>query len=182
MSIITWDLEIAKSVDEVHGGWEAVRRGDAGISCVCLYDTDSGRYHTYDDNDLADAMLHLNSADILVGFNTKGFDTPVIESVTGYSIAADQYDILEEIWAGLQTRTKGYKLKQVCERLEIGTKVITGDSAPNLYQTGRMGKLFDYCINDVHLTRKLAQWINNTGYILSPENEPIEVNPPGVDV
>jgi hypothetical protein len=179
---IIWDLEIALPVEEIPGGWDAVRRGEAGISCVCLYDTITERYHTYDQHTLVECMLHLNSADVLIGFNTKGFDTPVIESITGYSVNVDQYDILEEIWRALPSKTKGYKLKQLCERLDIGTKVVTGESAPTLFRTGQFGKLFDYCINDVHLTRKLARWINDNGYVLGPENEPIEVNPPGVDV
>src|SRR5262245_41926483 len=84
--VITWDLEIAIPVEEVPGGWEAVRRGAAGISCVCLFDTDTGRSHTYDSQGLVECMDHLNSADVLVGFNTIGFDTPVIESITGYTL------------------------------------------------------------------------------------------------
>jgi len=182
MSIITWDLEIAQPVEEVPGGWDEVRKGGAGISAVCLYDTASERYHTYDEFDLDACVDHLNSADILVGFNSLGFDTPVLETLTGATLETEQYDILAEVWRALSTRQKGYKLKDICERLNIGTKVRTGDSAPNLYRDGRFGKLFDYCINDVHLTRKLANWINTNGHILTPDHEPLSVNSLGVEV
>ena len=182
MKVLTWDLEIATPVEEVIGGWEGVRRGDAGISCLCLYDTTSGRVHVYDENDLEEGMAHLNEADLLVGFNTTGFDTPIMESVTGYTLSPAQYDILLEVWRALPSRQKGYKLANICERLQLGRKAQTGESAPNLYRTGRMGKLIDYCIQDVHLTRKLANWINTEGYILTPDGEPLEVSPAGVEV
>ena len=175
MRVVTWDIEIAQPIEETPGGWEGARRGDAGISCVCLYDTTSGRTHVYDEHDLEECSAHLNSADMLVGFNTLSFDTPVMESVVGYSVLTPQYDILSLIWKELGTRHKGYRLADICERLQLGEKNGNGESAPNLYRKGRFGRLFDYCINDVHLTRKLANWINDNGYILTPEREPIPI-------
>lgn len=182
MSVITFDLEIAVPVEEVSGGWEAVRRGDAGVSCLCLYDTSSSRYHVYDEHDLEEGMAHLNEADLLVGFNSISFDTPIMESITGYTVNPIQYDILAEVWRALPSRQKGYRLAEICDRLALGTKVQTGESAPNLYRSGRMGKLIDYCIQDVHLTRKLANWINTNGYIMTPEYEPLEVSRIEVEV
>ena len=182
MRVLTWDLEIATPADEVPGGWEAVRRGDAGVSCICMYDTETRRVHVYDEHDLEEAMAHLNEADLLVGFNSTGFDTPIMESVTGWTLNPAQYDILTEVWRALPNRQKGYKLAEICGRLELGHKVRTGDSAPNLYRDGKMGKLIDYCINDVHITRSLANWINTEGYILTPEYEQLGISPPGVEV
>jgi DEAD/DEAH box helicase domain-containing protein len=181
MRVVTWDLEIAVPVEEVVGGWEAVRRGGAGISVVCLHDTGTGRTHVYDEHDLEEAIEHLNDSELLVGYNTTGFDTPIIESVTGYSLNVPHYDILTEIWRALGSKQKGYKLGEVSERLKLGQKARTGDSAPNLYRNGRMGKLIDYCINDVALTRNLSNWINTNGYILTPTEDILDVNRPGVD-
>jgi len=178
--VITWDLEIAIPVDEVPGGWEAVRQGGAGISTVCMYDTGTDRVHVYDEHDLEDAIVHLNEADLLVGYNSTGFDTPVIESITGYPINVDHYDILHQIWRALGSHRKGYKLGEVSEGLQIGQKTDKGTSAPELYRQGRFGKLVDYCINDVALTRNLANWITDNGYILTPDHEHLVMDGPGV--
>lgn len=124
-------------------------------------------------------MIRLNEADLLVGYNCVSFDTPVIESVTGYTINVDQYDILANIWGALGTKRKGFKLGEVTSRLGLGDKVVNGEGAPSLYRAQRFGKLFDYCINDVAITRTLANWIQFNGYILTPENEPLEVARPG---
>lgn len=179
-SIITWDLEIALPVEKVPGGWDAVRRGGGGVSTVCLYDTLTGRYHVYDQHTLVECVDHLNSADMLVGFNNVGFDTTIIESMTETSILTPQYDILNEVWRALPVRSKGYKLADICDRLSLGRKTRTGDSAPNLLSAGKFGLLVDYCINDVHLTRVLAHWIEYNGYITTPDGAPIELSRPGV--
>lgn len=171
LSIITWDIEIATPIEEVPSGWEGARRGDAGISCLCLYDTGTERMHVYDEHDLEEALAHLNTADFLVGFNTMAFDTPCIESVVGYSVMPEQYDILNLIWKALPQRTKGYRLGQICERLGLGEKNGHGESAPILYRKHRFGRLFDYCMNDVQLTRRLANFINDQQHILTPEHE-----------
>ncbi len=179
-SIITWDLEIAIPVEEVPGGWDAVRHGAAGISTLCLHDTRTGRYHVYDEHTLSECIDHMNSADLLIGFNTIGFDTPVLECLTETTLIAPQYDILSEIWKALPSKTKGFKLSDVCLRLGLGSKSRTGASAPELLRAGHFGTLVDYCINDVHLTRKLANHIERMGYILTPDGDPLELSRPGV--
>lgn len=178
--LIVWDLEIAIPVEEVPGGWDAVRRGGAGVSCICLYDTASDRYHCYDAFTLPEAIDHLNEADLLIGFNTISFDTPIMESLTDATLMPPQFDILNEIWSVLPTRTKGYKLAQLCDRLGLGTKSRTGASAPDLYRTGQFGRLIDYCMNDVALTRRLANFMEREGHVLTPDGEPLHVSGPGM--
>ncbi len=179
-SSITWDLETAIPVEEVPGGWDAVRVGAAGVSTVCLYDTRTGRYHVYDAKGLDQCMAHMNSADMLIGFNSLGFDTPIMECLTENSLLTPQYDILCEVWRALPYKAKGFKLTEICQRLGLGHKTVTGASAPTLLREGRFGSLVDYCINDVHLTRRLAHHIEMHGYILSPDGDPIELTRPGV--
>lgn len=178
--VITWDLEIAIDPEELGNDWEAVRRGAAGVSCICLYDTKTERVHTYGHQNLEECMAHLNDADLLVGFNTLSFDTPIMESLTDYTLLPHQYDILAEIWRVLPSKRKGFKLKELGPRMNLGHKTRPGASAPALFKEGRFGELFDYCINDVMLTRRLANWINANGYILTPEGDPLEITRPEV--
>jgi DEAD/DEAH box helicase domain-containing protein len=182
MRVITYDLEIAQGPEEIPGGWEAIRKGEGGVSCVSLYDTATERYHLYDENDLEECADHLNQADILVSFNGIEFDTPCFQGASGRDVYPNQYDILHEIWKALGEREKGYKLNQICHRLSLGEKNNDGAGAVELYRNGRFGKLFDYCMSDVSLTRKLANFINRYGYVLAPDGSSLYLATPGTEV
>lgn len=124
----------------------------------------------------------MNSADLLVSFNGIEFDTPCLQGFTDLDIYTEQYDILHEIWKSLGGREKGYKLTEICQRLDLGVKNNDGARATQLYRDRHFGKLFDYCMNDVHLTRKLANWINRYGYIVGVSGNWLHLEKPGVDI
>lgn len=199
MRIISYDTEIMSSIDETIDGWDGARRGDAGISCAVLYDTSTRRSHIYcagpwhpdyhmrdlwDPKDLDALLSHLNSADLLIGFNNIAFDTPALQGFTESDILPQQYDILHEVWAGLGGRRyKGFGLDALCTRLGLGSKNgENGESAPLLYKSGRFGRLIDYCTNDVHLTRRLANYIHQHGYVTTPEGETFTIRRPDTRV
>src|SRR2546422_9732256 len=110
MRVLTYDLEIQRGPDEVHSGWDGIRRGDGGVSCVALHDSAIDRILLYNEHDLAACMDHLNDADILVSYNGLDFDMPILQNVTDRDLLPHQYDILHEIWGVLPSKTKGYKL------------------------------------------------------------------------
>jgi uncharacterized protein YprB with RNaseH-like and TPR domain len=120
-------------------------------------------------------MKHLNDADILVSFNGIEFDTPILQSVTGLDLLPEQYDILHEIWKALMNRVKGYKLNDICVRLGLGEKVDNGASAIQLYHDGEFATLYAYCRQDVWLTKRLMDFINRYGYIITPDGEYLEL-------
>lgn len=182
MRIITFDIEIAIPVEDLPGGWDDARNGEAGISCVCLHDTETGRYHVYDASTIDKCIDHLNSADLLVSFNGKGFDVPALEGFTGMEIYAPHYDILAEIWRVLGKRVKGYSLAELAPRVLGLTKSDTGEHAPVLYEQNRYAELIDYCINDVHLTKELFLFIQETGYLLNPDGEEIYLEKPDLEI
>lgn len=176
--IVTWDLEIATPVSEQTGGWEAARRGDCGISALVLSDSETGRFHIYDSKTLDEAIDHLNIADLLVGYNTVDFDSGVLFGVTGRYITVPQYDILLEIWNELGGRIKGYKLDQVAQAtLGIG-KSGNGTFATTLVRQQRWGQLFDYCLNDVHLTQQLFNHVVDFGFIKGADGQEVRLNQP----
>lgn len=182
MRTIVWDCEIKLSPDEVPDGWEGARRGECGISCVALLDSESGRFHVYDEHGLEQCVEHLNEAELLVGFNTLEFDTPALQGAAGLDIFPDQYDILHEVWKALGTRVKGYKLDDICQRAGLGQKNSNGEYATVLYRKQHFGRLFDYCINDVHLTRKLSNFIAREGYIPDHNGNRLYLPSPGIEV
>jgi DEAD/DEAH box helicase domain-containing protein len=179
--IICWDLEIETPVHDNPLGWEAARSGGCGISCLVASDSDSGRFHLYDKHDLDEAVDHLNSADLLVGFNTIDFDSSVIFGVTGRYITVPQYDILKEIYSAIGKRVKGFKLEEVGQHtLAIG-KSGNGEFATTLVKRQHFGKLFDYCLNDVHLVKVLYNHIMDFGWIRGANDEEVHLEKPLIE-
>lgn len=167
MSIIVYDLEIA---EEVKDDWEAARRGDKGVSSLVLWDSETERYHLYDDYTFEKAAEHLNSADLLVSFNGAEFDRPCFQGYTGYTITPKEFDILQAVWTALGGRKmKGWRLDNICDRTLGLRKNGNGASAPRLFAEGRYGELFDYNLNDVYLTRKLYNHIVDYGTVIGPD-------------
>lgn len=174
--VITFDLEIAREVE--NGDWTAARTGALGLSALCLYDTRTERYHVYDALTLDDAVRHLELADLVVGFNSREFDKPCIEGIIGRRLELGAHcDLLAEVWRRVG-RKKGYKLSQICERTLGLEKNGSGASAPQLYAEGRYAELFDYCLNDVHITRMLYNHIIDHKYIIDVDGFelPFEMN------
>lgn len=175
--ILIFDIEIAKPIEAV-GGWEGAKKGLAGISSAVVWDSDTQRYHLYDANTLDELVAHLNSGDLIVGWNSRDFDIPCIEGVTGQKITAWGYDMLQEIWAAIGRFYKGYKLGDVCYRTLGLEKSGNGESAPHLAATGQWAKLFDYNLNDVHLTKSLYNHVVNEGFIIDVDGEPLHLECP----
>lgn len=158
--LIVYDIEIEKPLAEMPGDcdddrWQAVRDGEAGISAIVLYDNQSQRYHIYGKESLDEAVDHLNTADLLISFNGITFDSEVIHGVTGRYITVAQYDILQEIWKALGHKQKGFRLQEVATRTLGLSKNANGEGAPTMAKKGHWATLFDYCLNDVHITRAL---------------------------
>lgn len=169
---ITYDVEILRPIPERDGkaDWEYARSGRCGISSTVLYDTGTGRYHVYDLHTISKLIEHLNEADVLIGFNNIEFDKRVVESVGKDTLWPPQVDILHEFRSNFSLKRGGWKLGMVCERtLGIG-KTGDGESAPKLASQGRWGELFDYNLNDVHLTRLLFNHVQEHGWVVAPDN------------
>lgn len=174
MHIIVWDLEIAKPV--VNKNWDAAKRGENGISSLVLYDSDTERYHLYDDYTLDRCGEHLNTADLLVGFNSVEFDAPCFQGYTGVALTPPHFDILQAVWTALDNRRrKGWRLDDICQRTLGEGKSRTGEGAPKLYAEGRFGELFDYNLHDVYLTRKLYNHVVNFGTLVGPDGKPLQL-------
>lgn len=188
LRVITVDIEIAKSIEDLPNGWKDAAQGKCGISSITLYDTHTGRYHVYmptiyvkdgvvcvnEVSHLFEAVDHMNSADILVGWNNNGFDRRCIESYLGVKLTAIDYDILALVRQKVGYQ-KGWKLGEVAERNLGLQKTSNGAAAPELFKNGDMGRLIDYNINDVHLTRQLANLIRDEGCLIGPNGEVVEI-------
>jgi len=185
--MLVYDIEICKAIlgknnrpmtgVEYCEGWHDHKR--MGVSCVCCYDYIENRYRTFMEDNMEDFVLLVESRRTLVGFNNIGFDNKVIayavpkgnddpKKLPGWTMPTDpvnvekylnkkSYDILAEIrnagggWCSLDAMVKA-------NNLATG-KTGNGALAPVWYQQGRIGKLVDYCLADVWLTKKLLDKI-----------------------
>ena len=166
--MLIYDIEIKRCIlsknekpmvsNIVRDGWE--NHGGMGVSCVCCYDYLDDRYRVFLEDNMADFALLVAGRKIIVGFNNLGFDNKVLahEGVGPYEqdleyLNKKSYDIFEEIrsadggWCSLDAMVK-------TNNLATG-KTGNGALAPVWYQEGRIGKLVDYCMADVWLTKKL---------------------------
>ena len=184
--IVTFDLEIEKSVDEV-GGWDGARQGKAGMSCCVTSSIEASpgdfcsratKINLWDRHTMEGLVALLETADTIVSFNGIGFDLPVISALYGREVKPKKhFDILAQIWTALRGKKyKGWGLDPVCQRTIGRGKTGSGEHAPILWMQGRYAEVFDYCLRDVELTEDLYFHIMEVGSIKGPEGEELEIN------
>lgn len=178
---VTLDIETLKLAADLPGGWPALKRGEGGISCVVMWSAASGRPHLYDANTLPDIAFPIGEADVLCTFNGVQFDIPVIEGVLSRKLTIKYHiDLLQQIWGALRAGQprKGNTLGEVAQRtLGVG-KIGSGTLAPALAAEGRWSELFDYCLDDVHLTRRLFLFAQEHGGVVGSNGDLLPLNLP----
>lgn len=219
MRLTTFDIEIETSIEEAgdlearrsgHAdkpqeeimelGWKAAREGKCGIFCVVTCDDPGGKIKLWGNESIRDCYDHLASADLLVGYNSKDFDSQGMNNyllsrcpasdlllhafgaikirteIVNYNargpneIFVPHYDILAEIWSALGERNihGAWGLDEVSKRTIGRGKTGRGDKVPELIANREYGKVFDYCLNDVLLTRDLFFYIARNSAIEGP--------------
>lgn len=157
------------------GGWHDY--AGMGISCIGAYDYVEDRYRLFMDDNMGDFERLVDSRQFVIGYNSRKFDNNLCEA-HGIFIPADKsWDLQVAIWegAGLGPTFKypshsGYGLDAVAFTNLRRRK--TGDGgalAPAHWQRGEYGKLIDYCLNDVFLTRGILDIALMARPILCPK-------------
>ena len=165
-------------------GWAKMRRGEGGISALAIHNDREDWTFVYDDHDILDIAAHLEAADVVIGYSSHFFDVPVVEGLLGRKLALKYHlDLYEEIKKslfknGILQRKGENKLDSVCKRTLGVSKIEHGSNAPTLAKDGRWGRLFNYCMDDVRLTKKLFEHIQTTGGVISPNGTFMKVEIP----
>jgi DEAD/DEAH box helicase domain-containing protein len=172
--IVFFDLETRRYAadlcpDDEDAGWDALRRGEGGISALMIYDTVDNWLYPYNDHDINTIAKHLEAADVVVGYNSARFDIPVVEGMLGRNLHLKyHYDIYSEIaranaHRGIVGMKGDFTLDSVCRRNLGRGKDQNGSCVKALISAGDWSRLFYYCGTDVHLTRDLFTYICNHG-------------------
>ena len=192
--ILIYDCEIIKAirdpkkVDLAHieycNGWDDYENMGISVIGVNIIDTNDGfdfvtNHNATLNTDLRTFQIGLNGTEVLVGFNNQSFDDKLLKA-NGFIIpdTVINYDLLAEIWEGaglgrefVYSTHAGFGLDAICKANGLGEKSGDGANAAILWQKGKHQEVIDYCENDIRLTRKLFDLIQETGEIKDPRED-----------
>lgn len=163
MKHIFLDVETQKSFDEV-GGYKPEK---LGVSFVGIIEREGfegkGVELRFFENDLPALWPVLEQADVIVGFNTDGFDFPVLSSYYSGNVKDwPSLDLLARIKDSVGHRVS---LDAVAGETLGTQKSGSGLDALKYYADGELEKLAKYCLQDVAITRDVYDFGKKNGVV-----------------
>lgn len=184
MDAIIYDCEIIKAIPPKNGapqdnieyceGWRDFE--NMGISVIGVYDWQHDSTHVFLQDNLAGFINLIEDRSVIIGFNSIAFDNNLCLGAKNIVVPRSKsWDLLAEIWvaSGLPRTFRypdslGFSLDAVCQNNQLGLKSGNGAMAPVLWQKGLYGQVIDYCLRDVHLTRRAVE-LALAGQLKSPK-------------
>lgn len=157
MRAITFDIE-TRSASGFAG---RVDINEMEITVVGVHDSSTGEYSSYLLEDLPKLWPVIESADMLIGFNSDTFDIPLLNRYyPGDLTKIRSLDILSEVYKALGRRVR---LQSLAEATLGKGKKGHGLDAMTWWEQGLYDKVREYCIEDVRLTRELYDYAREHG-------------------
>lgn len=149
---IVLDLETQKEFAEVEG-----RKPELlGVSVLGIYSYAENRYDAFMEADLEKFAPKLQAAELLIGFNIRRFDMPVLQPYFKFPLAnLPMLDILEEATKALGHRVS---LDSVAQATLGRGKSGHGLDALRWFKQGRFDLITRYCLDDVRLTKDVYEY------------------------
>ena len=163
--VIVLDLETQKSFDEV-GGRDNLHL--LRVSVVGIYSYNQNLFRTFTEWETPSLRGILEEAGLIVGFNIKRFDYPVLEPYLKRNLRdLPTLDIMEDV-----QRFLGHRLSlDTLVKATLGEgKTGHGLDAIRYFREGDMEKLKSYCLADVRLTRDLYDYGKQHGHMKYEKN------------
>lgn len=163
-NFLVMDLETQKSFKEVG----KAKLEKLKISCAGIYDYLTDRYTCYEEKEVMNLEKRLREADLIIGFNIRRFDFPVLAPYLFMPVIdLPVLDLLDDIETNRGHRASldsiaGPTLKQ--------HKTGNGADALVLFKEGRMEELKRYCLEDVRLTKEVFEYGCREGKIQFTSN------------
>ena len=160
-NIIYFDLETQKSALEV-GGWSYIDRMKLAIGVT--FSTANQQYTTFQEADVERLINQLTKADLIVGFNLKGFDYVVLRPYTSTNLwQLPTFDMLEHV-----RRTLGFRLSLDALAKETLRESKSADGLQSLrwWKAGKVDLVAEYCRKDVEITKRLHEYACQNGHLL----------------
>lgn len=153
------DIETQRTFQEV-GGAENYHL--LGVSVACAYDSKTDQMLSFRENELQ-KLFDLCEDRLVVGYNIRGFDLPVLASYGLKTGDLDVFDLMYDLET--LTRQRFLKLENVAKgTLGVG-KSADGLQAIEWWREGKIDKIIEYCIQDVKVTRDIFAFGRQNGHI-----------------
>ena len=150
---VVFDVETQKSFKEIT---DRKKIHNLKISVIGLYDSSRDVYEAYEEKDIIKVDEIFRNADCIIGFNSNGFDLPILAPYL-FSPVENFFslDLLEEI-----QKTVGHRvtLQSIAEATLGINKTGDGLGAIDMFREGRIEDLKKYCLNDVRLTKEIYEY------------------------
>ncbi|MBI3277145.1 MAG: ribonuclease H-like domain-containing protein [Chlamydiae bacterium] len=152
MNYIVLDIETQKAFSDIDRRY----LDQLGVSVVGIYQSKTNQYTAYEEKELSGLNQILSEASLMIGFNIKSFDYPVLQPHLEIPLQKlPTLDILEEIKNALGHRVS---LNSVAQATLGKSKTGDGLEAIRLYKAGEIEKIKAYCLNDVQLTKEVYEY------------------------
>lgn len=152
-NVVYFDLETQKSADEV-GGWDKIR--DMRMSIGVTYSTARGEYKIYGEKQIDDLLNELRRADLIVGFNSIGFDYEVLHGYTVFDLTQlPSLDMLVEVRKSIPHRLSLDAIAHATMGVE---KTSEGLQAIRWFKQGKLPEIAEYCCYDVKITKLVHEF------------------------
>jgi DEAD/DEAH box helicase domain-containing protein len=149
MRELTFDIETANILPTL--ARQDVTRLDLAI--VGVHDSETGQFTSYSQEELPRLWPLIESADILIGFNSDSFDIPLLDKYyPGDLTRIKSIDLMVEVQKVLGRRIR---LQSLAEGTLKAAKSGNGLESVRWWQEGLYDKVREYCIQDVRITRQL---------------------------
>lgn len=159
------DVETQKLVQDV-GGWENIAQ--LGISVACAYDSKTDQFLAFRENELK-SLIELCEERLVIGYNIRGFDLPVMVPYGLQPQRLDVFDIMYDLET--LTRQRFLKLEAVARGTLNAGKSADGLMAVEWWKSGQIQKIIDYCMQDVKVTRDIFQFGRQNGFVRIQRSE-----------
>lgn len=163
MRKIVFDIETSNIFQEVGSNDPAALT----ISVVGIYDSQSGTYTAFLQEDFGKLWPILEGADMLITFNGDHFDIPLLNKYyPGDLFKIKSLDILKEMQKSAGRRMK---LDQIAEGTLGVNKGGYGLDAVRWWREGEIEKVKKYCLEDVRITKDLYDYALKNGKLIFKE-------------
>jgi hypothetical protein len=157
---IVFDLETKKAFSEIKN------RNDLHlleVSVLCAYSYEKDKFYAFEEKDLDKFETMIQSAGLVIGFNIKGFDLPVLKPYVSLNLSAlPVLDLMDEVVRGAGFRIS---LDNLCQTTLGAKKSAHGLDAIRWYREGKIDEIKKYCVDDVKLTRDLYEFGKKNSYV-----------------
>ncbi|HBK35012.1 hypothetical protein A2239_02540 [Candidatus Uhrbacteria bacterium RIFOXYA2_FULL_40_9] len=148
---VVLDIETQNTFADVENDYSKFRISVIG---VYFYETDS--YESFEEQELSQLWPRLEKADRIIGYNSIGFDLPIMNNYyAGDFLKFSNLDLLAEIKKALGFRLKLDDVAAAC----VGhRKSGHGLQAIEWWKQGEIEKIKEYCLNDVKVTKEVYEY------------------------